>query len=212
MPPVEKPYRVFAALHDETDKGWVWLSLNEAGGFRTRMTVRIACGKRSVYCEYRGLDANFVRRYDANDETTSMYFGTTVQDHAAQKDLAQTAVRHREKVDLQQVSDVIVIGDWYRKALGGFRTGGKQSLAVSVPGCSQWADLRAACQHPEPVMRIATRIAILGAWLGVAGFLPAVAEALKPWLGPFEPYPALGAQVLAALFGIPCYLAGRGVK
>jgi hypothetical protein len=50
--------KVFAALHEDTDKGWVWLSLD--GHFTARMTIKIFHGKESVYCEYRKLENNFV--------------------------------------------------------------------------------------------------------------------------------------------------------
>jgi hypothetical protein len=209
-----KDRKAFAALHEDTDKGWVWLLLGKADGFRTRTTIQISCGERSVYCEYRELDANFVRRYDSSDFTTSMYFGVDEKDRTRQKELARTAIHQREKVNLDKVRGVIVMSDWYRKALGIPATGGEPKLTICRPWCSPWADLRAACQHPEPVVRIATRVAILGTWLGVAAFLPALAEVapLKSWLEHGIQYPALAALVLAALFGVLCSFAARGVK
>ncbi|MGA2157536.1 MAG: hypothetical protein ABSH37_24270, partial [Bryobacteraceae bacterium] len=153
-------------------------------------------------------------RYDSSDYTTSMYFGVEERNHVRQKELARDAARRRDPVDLDKVRDVIVISDWYRKALGGFETGGPQHLTICKPWCSQWADLRAACQHPEPGVRVATRVAILGTWLGVAAFLSALAEVapVKCWLEHSIRYPALYALVLAALFGVWCLIAGRGVK
>src|SRR5258708_31240790 len=61
-------YRTFSALHEDTDKGWVWLCLDENRGFGSRMTIRISRpdAKRSIYCEYRALDDNFVRTYDTS--------------------------------------------------------------------------------------------------------------------------------------------------
>jgi hypothetical protein len=205
-------YRVFAALHEDTDKGWVWLLLKECEGFRSRMTIKISRGQHSVYCQHRNFDENFVRKYDSSDETTSMYFGIEEKDHARQKDLARDAVRHRVKVVLPE--DVIVISGWYRRALGDLKRGSREQLTITKPWFSPWADLRAACQHPEPGMRIATRIAILGTWLGVTAFLAALAEVapLKGWLEHNISYPALWALVLAGLFGIACLFAGRGVK
>src|ERR1700674_5054526 len=165
---VSKMYRVFAALHDETDKGWVWLTLDPQKGFLSRSTIRIVRGKYSVYCEHRNFDANFVRRYDATDYTNGMYFPDK-----------QSASR-REPVDLDQLHDVIVVSGWYRSALGGFKTegfgGAPQQLTICRPSFGAWADLRAACQHPEPGVRVATRVAILGTWVGVAALLSALAE------------------------------------
>jgi hypothetical protein len=143
-----------------------------------------------------------------------MYFGIEEKDHAKQKELARNAICHRERVDLDKVRDVIVVSGWYRRALGDLKTGRHQQLKICKPWFSHWADIRAACQHPEPGVRIATRVAILGTWLGVSAFLPALSEVqpLKCWLEHSMRYPALGTLVLAALFGVACLFAGRGVK
>ncbi len=80
--------KIFAALHEDTDKGWIWLSLGDA--FVSRMTIKILKGKESVYCEYRKIDDNFVNMYNRCE--------------------------HRKSIGGQKWQDVIVISDWYRKA------------------------------------------------------------------------------------------------
>jgi hypothetical protein len=192
----------------------VWLRLDESKGFRSRMTVRICNGKFSVYCEHRNFDANFVRVYDSSEETTSIYFGRDERDHIRQKDIAKTEISQRKEVSMGQLSDAIVIGGWYRRALGDLETGGPHELKICKPRFSLWADLRAGCQHPEPGVRIGTRVAILGTWLGVAAFLPALAEVepIKSWLRDRICYPSFWALIVAGLFGILCLVAGRGVK
>jgi hypothetical protein len=201
-----RAYRAFAALHEDTDKGWVWLRLEETNGFVSRSTIKIVRGQYSVYCEYRSFDENFVRTYDATGYTKCMYFSS------------EKAVGPRSPVDLSQLHDVIVISGWYRNALGGFKTegfgGGRQELIVCKPWFSAWGDLRAACQHPEPGVRVATRVAILGTWLGVAALLPALAdvEPIRTALRRYFEYPALIALSVAALFGLLCLVAGRGIK
>jgi hypothetical protein len=211
---IVKKYKVFAALHEDTDKGWVWLRLEEKMGFRSRMTIRICNGKFSVYCEHRNFDANFVRVYDSSEETTSIYFGRDEQDHIRQKSIAKAEIEQRKAVDMEQLWDSIIIGGWYRRALGDLKTGGPQELKICKPRLSFWADLRAGCQHPEPGVRIATRVAILGTWLGAAAFLPALAEVepLKSWLTTTICYPSFWALIVAGLFGVLCLFAGRGVK
>ncbi len=217
--------RTFAALHEDTDKGWVWLGLKPNKDFRTRMTIKISRGNRFVYCEFRDIDSNFVRQYDANDDTTSMYFGTTEKDHAKQKELAKQARLKLDPVALDKLGDIVVLSGWYRDALGGFETWSShwkskdpdlylQKLRVSQPWSMHWADLRAACQHPEPGVRVATRVAILGAWLGVAGLLAALIEVdpLKNWLENHVRYPNIYALATLFLFGVVCLFAGRGVQ
>ena len=122
-----KKYRVFAALHDDTDKGWVWLRLDSnKQRFVSRATIKIVRGKDSVYCEYRNLDANFVRKYDAEETTHSMYFGD------------KKAIRARSPVDLSQLDDVSVVSDWYRRALGDFKTQGFGGNPQELTICKPW--------------------------------------------------------------------------
>lgn len=209
-----KNYRIFAALHEDTDKGWVWLRLDEKMGFQSRMTIKICRGEFSVYCEHRNFDANFVRAYDSSGETTSIYFGKHEQDHIKQKEIARDEIKQRKGVNMHDLSDAIVIGGWYRRALGDLETGGPYELKICKPPLSLWADVRAGCQHPEPGVRIATRVAILGTWLGVAAFLPALAEVepIKSWLQDQICYPSLWALILAGAFGVVCLFAARGVN
>lgn len=201
-----KTYRVFAALHEDTDKGWVWLLLDPKKGFFSRSTIKITRGSRSVYCEHRNFDENIVRRYDATDYTNCMYF----QD--------KKTAANRGPVDMSKLYDVIVISSWYRSALGGFSTEGfggvPQELEISRPRFSLWADLRAACQHPEPGVRVATRVGILGTWLGVAALLPALAEVqpIKQILEEHIPYATLKTLALVVVFGVVCLFAGRGIR
>lgn len=204
-------YRVFAALHEDTDKGWAWVSLGKR--FESRTTIRITREfggrKRTVYCEYREIDANFVKTYDSREDTACMYFA----DHVAAKRAKP------EDVQLAQLGDIAVISKWYRRALGDFETtkrgGGHQKLSFDEPCARWWRDLRAACQHPEPGMRVATKIAVLGAWLGVTALLPAIVEAdpLKGWLVEHcVRYPTLAALVFCSIFAVFCIIAGRGVR
>ncbi|HSU61418.1 MAG TPA: hypothetical protein VLI55_19070 [Bryobacteraceae bacterium] len=207
-------YRVFAALHEDTDKGWVWVRLKQMEGFRSRSTIKISKGRYSVYCEHRNFDENVVRKYDSSSDTSCIYFGTDQATFADKKHTAKEAVEHRAPVDLSKVQDVIIISGWYRMGLGGINTTEVHELTITRPRFGQWADIRAGCHHPEPAVRIATRLAILGTWLGVAAFLPALAEVepLKAWLEPSIHYPALGALILAGLFGIVCLFAARGIR
>jgi hypothetical protein len=200
-------YSVFSALHEETDKGWVWALLDKAEGFTSRMTIKISYAGRSVYCEYRSIDANFVKRYDRSENTKCMYFKTKKE------------AQYEPVNDLTSLREVIVISDWYRKALGDFgtswKTGERQKLAIRKPRCASWADLRAACQHPEPGVRVATRVAILGTWLGVTALLPALVEieSVKSYLVQHcLQQPEWYALALSLVFGVFCFFAGRGIS
>lgn len=203
-------YRIFASLHEDTDKGWVWVSPGKS--FESRTTVLITREfngqKWSVYCEYREIDVNFIMKYDRKEGTQCMYF----LNHGKAKEAS------RSDVKLEGLEDVVVINQWYRKALGNVKTTkhdeNPEQLSFKVPYPLWWGDLRAACQHPEPGVRVATRIAILGTWLGVTALLLAAVEA-NPISGCLMRYclqPTLAASCLSAILGIVCFYAGRGIQ
>jgi hypothetical protein len=202
-------YKVYASLYEDTDKGWVWAPLGK--DFQSRTTIRItrkSAGRSwAVYCEYREIDANLVKMYDAAENTERIYFNS--------KSTAQTA--KRKDIDLGNLGNVAVISDWYRRALGGFdtfkRSGALQSLSFDQPHWAWWRDLRAACQHPEPGVRVATRVAILGTWLGVTGLLFAVSDPLGSWLAAHcVPRPTLVVPSLSLLFALVCAFAAKGIR
>ncbi|MFZ3342477.1 MAG: hypothetical protein WA609_16010 [Terriglobales bacterium] len=195
-------------MHEDTDKGWVWARLGK--DFQSRTTIRISrksAGRSwSVYCEYREIDTNLVKMYDAAENTKPMYFSS--------KSTAKTA--KRKDINLSGLGDVAVISDWYRHALGGFDTFARsetlQTLCFDQPYWAWWRDLRAACQHPEPGVRVATRVSILGAWLGVTGLLFAVGDPLRSWLAAHcLPSPSLLMPSLSLLFALICGFAWKGI-
>ncbi len=201
-------YKVYASLHEDTDKGWVWAGLGK--DFQSRTTIRItrrSAGRScSVYCEYREIDANLVKIYDAAENAERMYFTSKLTAQMAK----------RKDIDLSCLVNVAVISEWYRNALGGFdtfkRSGALQTLSFDQPYWAWWRDLRAACQHPEPGVRVATKVSILATWLGVTGLLFAVSDPLRSWFAAHcLPGPTLVASSLSILFALFCAFAWRGI-
>jgi hypothetical protein len=125
----EKEFRVIAALHEETDKGWVWF--RDTTGLASRRTIKLSRQdkRRSIYCEFRNLDSNFVKQYDRSEGTSCMYF-----------EGKEDASRKGVSVDPNspKLRDVLIVGDWYRKALGWFEPGSEQKLDVAAPRCQWW--------------------------------------------------------------------------
>jgi len=143
-------YSLFAAPHDETDKGWIWTRKDDALT-RTIVLIKNRGLKRSVYCEYRKLDENFVKRYnEAHKNYDAKYSLPT---------------------NPKQWQNVLILSGWYRDALGRLKSQTSVDLEILKPAISPWAALRAACQHPDPGVRVATRLAVIGTWLGLIGVL-----------------------------------------
>lgn len=148
---------MYAAQHEESDKGWVW-SKKEETLTRTIVLLKNRENKRSVYCEYRELDRNFVNLY--NDEHRKF------------------DPKYSLPTNPKLWNDIIIIGGWYREALGHIKQQSSIDLEIVKPFLSSWAGLRAACQHPDYGVRVATRSAVIGTWLGVIGLVFAVLPSL----------------------------------
>lgn len=146
-------YSLYAGLNDDTDKGWFW-SRKDGTLTRTIVLLRNRASKRSVYCEYRELDQNFVKRYNHAH-----------QDFDPKYSLPTNPARWH---------NVLVLSGWYRDALGRLRSQTNVDLEIVEPSLQSWAALRAACQHPDPGVRVATRLAVIGTWLGLVGLLFAI--------------------------------------
>jgi hypothetical protein len=164
-------YIVRAALRDEPNDGWVWICGPAAAELRSRMVVKIRPVRcwRAVYTEVRVIDCNFLHDYNEDSK--------------------------KRRIDIHPAKDTIVIAEWYRNGLG-IRTSGRDDtpkIELSIKRARLWGlkSLRAACHHPDPVVRLGTRLGVLGVWLG----LVALAEPLI--------MNACAVIVMSVVLGIP---------
>jgi hypothetical protein len=101
-----------------------------------------------VYVEVRKVDCNFLGRY--NDDT-----------------------QKGGRIELDPKLNTIVMAEWYRVALAICDTTGDDNKTGTIPlqvkEIHWWGykSLRFACHHPDPVVRLGTRLGMLGVWLGV---------------------------------------------
>ena len=157
----EIEFIVRAALAGETNNGWVWICGLSTEGLQSRTVLKIrrAHPRRTIYTELRRIDRNFLRQY--NDDEKGL------------------------RIDIDRRQDTLVMGEWYRVVLAIDRTtrkdnqGGRVALSVKRARVWGWRAVRAACHHPDLVVRLGTRLGLLGAWLGVLGV----------WLGMLSVFP-----------------------
>lgn len=172
-------YIVRAALAEETNDGWVWIcGPSQNLDSRTVVNIRRPNACRGVYTELRTIDCNFLRQYNDSPHTF--------------------CIRNKQ--------DTIVMAEWYRTALAIRGTTSKDNEAGRVPLIVKkvkipvWRSLRAACHHPDPVVRLGTRLGILGAWLGFLGV----------WLGLLGVC-GMSSMALLVGFGLLSLLGAIGV-
>jgi len=141
-------YIVRAALSEETNNGWIWLQ--ESGqavrfGYREVVVIQRPGCCRYVYTQVRNIDGNFRRQYNAE--------------------------KHRIRID--PGGNVIVMAEWYRKALGIDDTSPTDHdlVPLVIRAASRWRfpELRAACHHPDLAIRLGTRLGVMSVWLAVFG-------------------------------------------
>lgn len=146
----ETNFIIRAALSEETNSGWVWMQVH-GKSFAPRTIVRIErrAGSRtlSTYVEVRKIDDNFRSNYNSDSKRISI-----VEKH-----------------------DTLVMAEWYREALripcttSPDNKTGTVALAFACSRLPVWGSLRAACHHPDLVVRLGTRLGMVGVCLGVVG-------------------------------------------
>jgi hypothetical protein len=171
-------YKVYAALSEEATEGWVWFAEPAFEPYRLVLLINDDA-KRRVYCECRLLDRNFIEIYNARP--------------------------HTRKIDLAATRDVLVIGDWYRTALGIRSTGTHANLTILQRRNPFWQALRAGSQHPDPTVGLANRLGVLGLWLGLSGFAIPIVEH-------HAPNHVSVAEWIVGLCGLIALWACRGVR
>jgi len=154
-----RTYIVRAALSVETNDSWIWLQ--ETGqesrfGYRTIVVIRRPGCCRAVYTQVRNIDENFRCQYNPNES------------HNA---------KECRRIEIKPNENVIVMAEWYRKALGIERTSpenptdrDKENLIIqAAPYWRLWdyPPLRAACHHPDFAIRLGTRLGVLSVWLAL---------------------------------------------
>jgi hypothetical protein len=173
-------FRVHTALHEESSDGWIWASNT---GLRPRSIVQITNREtaRSVHCEYREIDTFFLRRFNRD------------KPHGA------------SEMTLEE--NPIAIGLWYRAALGIPGVGKGAELELAPQKFKGIAAIRAGSQHPDVMTRLATRLGILGAWLGVTSIVVSLLS-----LNPNSLLFRAAAIGFAILTGIAGLWLSKGVK
>lgn len=95
-----RPMKLFAALREDTQQGWIWL---QDTSLPARSVVKITnpANGSVVYCEALQIDSNFLSAYNQSPRIT---------------------ISNRETA--------LVINGWYRTALGGLSTQTEVSLKI----------------------------------------------------------------------------------
>lgn len=137
-----RPYRVCAALQEESKDGWVWLSASSeiSGGF---IRITNPQTKRCVVCEARMIDDNFRALYNSRPRTA----------------------------DLPESGDLIVMNWAYRDRLGGIATQAETSLDIVEVKCWWQRWLTANLHHPHAAVRVGIISNLVSVALGALGFL-----------------------------------------
>lgn len=135
-------YKIFAALTEDINSGWVWLKNPECQQ-RAIVLIKNPISNKGVFCEVLRIDDNFTKHYNLRGEGRKYILDD---------------------------DNVLVINEWYRKLLGGLSTQSEYELAIMQYN-NQWGNFMACIQHPQVVVRLATWLGVIGVALGVLGII-----------------------------------------
>lgn len=165
---VMQEYMIYAALYEDVNQGWVWIGGLPADDFRNRSIVRLSSVRtgRTVYCELLTIDSNFISLYNYTNECEKG------------KPLEERRVRRRKLPTGQSVSGDrhICMSQWYREKLSGrcsvkpVRTNSKEQITIKAADHT-YGRICACLDHPQVIVRISMYLGLLGAVLGLVGFL-----------------------------------------
>lgn len=85
-------YKIFAALQEDINTGWVWIGKSKVQQRAVVKIVNKENGKK-IYCEALSLDENFKKKYN-----------------------------NEPRIPIKKLDNSIVINEWYRKRLGNIKT------------------------------------------------------------------------------------------
>lgn len=172
-------FRVHTALHEESSNGWIWAS---SPRLRARSIVRITNveTRLSIHCEYREIDSFFLARFNRGKPEGAN--------------------------EMTMKENPIAISLWYRAALGISEIGKDIDLEIEPEGLKWFGVIRAGSQHPDVIARLATRLGVLGVWLGVTSiFVSLLSFASCLWFRVI----AISFVAIAALMG---FFLTKGVR
>lgn len=185
-------YKIFAALYEESTSGWVWLANPRVEPHRLiSLRSQEIESHPIIYCEARSLDDNFVTYYNSK--------------------------AHTKKINQCDYQDVLIISDWYRRALSIPQTQTQVDLYVRDQERPFLPALRAGSQHPDPTVRLANRLGLISTWLGLLGiaaavdpFIKAIKEAAVGDDGAL--YSSTGWLLFILVISAACFWGLRGVR
>ena len=171
-------YIIRAALHDETNDGWVWTRKQVS---RTVIRITNPANGRFVYCQAREIDDNFERQYNEKPRHNLTQHDTVVMSQWYRDALGGIKTTHPNNKTGRVELNIRPVGYLHK----------------------WWVPLRVAAHHPEIVVRIGVTLGVLGFGLGLVSLLPSMLEILaipKPCQAPT----ILSASALALVLGYLC--------
>lgn len=97
--------KLFAALHDDTNQGWIWL---QNAKLSARCVVKITNPEngKCIYCETLQIDTNFLEKYNQSP-----------------------------RINIADPASSLVINGWFRAKLGGLATQSDVPLIIKPSEC-----------------------------------------------------------------------------
>jgi hypothetical protein len=178
--PETPQFIIRAAVSDESNIGSIWIGGPAHGEERSLIKIQKVEGWRGwrwVFVDARAIDENFTRRYNGEPLDMPLH-SISVDGRRADRAFVARSARYRigwDNAAGRAKADTIVMSQWYRSALGVASTPYNKKLprlmVVECKARNWYGWLRPSCQGPDPIVRLATRLGVLGLWLGLLGLI-----------------------------------------
>lgn len=210
------PFVIRVAMADKSNICSIWMGGPNCTNKRNLIKIKRATEQcwHWVFVDARAIDENFAAIYserprDDNPQKTSPTIdcadGSKARGAVAKRRSRYPIAWQKNNGTEHAAEDTIVASEWYRAALRVEKNMVIPDLIYFACWDGNWYGwLRAACQGPDPVVRLGTRLGVLGAWLGFIALADPINSALQvAWCYRYGLILALGIGFIWACRGRP---------
>ncbi len=154
-------FTIFPALKEDVNQGWIWIHKSQLpSGSPQRSIVKLSASDTSkyVYCEARFIDGDFEYDYNPPDDNND--------------DKKSCRLKRCRRSRIDDPKSTLVAAEWYQIRLGVENVTEAEIKVTPANHC--YGHIRACLDHPQIVVRLATKLGLLGVALGLIGIIPVV--------------------------------------
>ena len=159
-------YTIYPCLYEDINSGIAWIP---SGIIKERAIIIIKneIKNESIYVDALSVDDNFINKWN---------------EYSVEEYIENNKILYRKKIKRKKVTNYdqyVYLNDWYRKKL---HVKKYEKIELKIEICNSLiGDIFALLQHPQAVVRISSKLGLLGVILGLLGIVPLIKEIYLIW-------------------------------